>query len=111
MQGAINQVKSASHQQGAVSSLAAFGLAGGATADASDRPWGMGVPLRPKFGSRQTHARRDPTRAGWLLQATGAGGESVSLASAPPLRAARLARKSSSCGGGCGCRSCQGRKR
>ena len=110
LQGAIAQVKSDAHRQGAGTSLAAFGCDAGATADASDRPWGMGVPLRPKFDSRQGSPRRDPTQAGWLMRPATASGESVSLASAPPLRAGRLSRKTG-CGGGCGCRGCQGRKR
>ena len=109
LQGAIAQVKSAAHRQGAGSSLSAFGFDGAATADASDRPWGMGVPLRPKFGSQQGSPRHDPTQAGWLMRPATASGECGSLASVPPLRAPRLSR-TSGCGGGCGCRSCTGGK-
>lgn len=47
---AIGQVKSQVHQQGARLSLGAFGLGGQPTADTGDRPWGMGVPLRPRVG-------------------------------------------------------------
>ncbi len=47
---AIGQVKSQVHQQGARLSLGAFGLGGQPTADTDDRPWGMGVPLRPRVG-------------------------------------------------------------
>jgi hypothetical protein len=97
LQGAIAQIKKAAHQQGAGASLAAFGFDAGASADAGDRPWGMGVPLRPRFGSRQGGARRDPTQA-----------PGVSLATASPLRPARMPRTSRR-GGGCGCRDCQGR--
>lgn len=85
LSGAIDQLQRSAHQQAAGSSLAAFGLAGGATAEASDRPWGIGVPLRPRFGAAPAGSPR-----------TSAG-----LASAPPLRTARLHRSS------CGCRSCK----
>ena len=85
LQGAIAQVKGAAHQEAAVTSLAAFGLGAGATADADDRPWGMGVPLRPKLAGRPHHAR----------------GDGPSLATVPALRAARRA------GCGCGCRTCR----
>ena len=47
---AIGQVKAQVHQQGARLSLGAFGLGGQPTADTDDRPWGMGVPLRPRVG-------------------------------------------------------------
>lgn len=47
---AIGQIKAQVHQQGARLSLGAFGLGGQGTADTDDRPWGMGVPLRPRFG-------------------------------------------------------------
>lgn len=48
---AIDQVKAQAHQQGAQHSLGAFGLAVGASGDAVDRPWGAGVPLRPRVGA------------------------------------------------------------
>ncbi|WP_300450163.1 hypothetical protein [Accumulibacter sp.] len=72
--GAIAQVRGAAHEQGASGSLAAFGLASGEVADAADRPWGAGVPLRPRFGSARPMARRDPTQPGWLASAPSAGG-------------------------------------
>jgi hypothetical protein len=98
LHGAIAQVKSEAHQQGAGQSLAAFGHDGGATGDAVDRPWGMGVPLRPRFGSREAGARREASSAGWLMQP-------ASIASATPLRAPRLPKRR---GCGCGCPGCQG---
>jgi len=103
--GAIQQVQDGNHQQAAGGSLSAFGLDGRtATASAADRPWGQGVPLRPKFGSRQPGTRRDPTQAGWLLQPATPLGRSANLASSKPLSAARLTRrKGCGCGGGCGC--------
>lgn len=108
LKGAISEVKAAAHQQGAGNSLASFGLDGSATADTSDRPWGMGVPLRPRFGSREPGTQRDPTQAGWLLKPATPLGRSASLASAAPLAASRLARRRS-CGCGCGGRGgCKG---
>lgn len=47
---AIGQVKAQAHRQGARLSLGAFGLGGQPTSDTDDRPWGMGVPLRPRVG-------------------------------------------------------------
>ena len=103
LRGAIAQVKDAAHQQGAATSLAGFGFAGGASADTTDRPWGMGVPLRPRFGSGKGTSSRDPTQAGWLMQPAGPG-PNATLASATPLRAMR--RTGHGCG--CGCRGCRG---
>lgn len=89
LQATISQIKSAAHQEGAGNSLASFGLSG-TSADAGDRPWGTGVPLRPKFrgGSRPSPAKD-------------------ALASVTPLRAARLDAR----GGNCGCSGCGGRKK
>lgn len=106
--GAIQQLKADSHQQASGASLQAFGLdSRAAAADASDRPWGQGLPLRPKFGSRQSGTRRDPTQAGWLLQPATPLGRSATLASSPPLGGSRLSRRKGcgcGCGGGCGCK-------
>ena len=106
LQGAISQIKDSAHHQGAGTSLAAFGFDADSAADADDRPWGMGVPLRPKFGSRKGGRRRDPTQAGWLMPPTAADGVGGSLASATPLRAPRWSGASRR---GCGCRDCQGK--
>jgi hypothetical protein len=83
LQGAIAQVKGDAHQQGAGSSLKAFGLASASTAETEDRPWGAGVPLRPRFGSSLAGTRRDPTQAGWVTRpatppAAGASGAGTS---------------------------------
>lgn len=91
LQPAIDEVKRTAHRQGAGSSLAAFGLAGAATAEAVDRPWGSGIPLRQRF---ELPDRSPAPRA-------------AGLASELPLRAARLARRGG-CGSGCGCRACRG---
>jgi LysM repeat protein len=51
---AITQVKGQAHQAQARQSLTAFSVNSSApTADTDDRPWGAGVPLRPRFGSGQ----------------------------------------------------------
>lgn len=107
LQGAITGIKDSAHQQGASISLAAFGLDPQGGAETDGRPWGMGVPLRPKFGSAKGARRHDPAQAGWLmlpLPSERAGG---SLASAAPLRTPRWSRGS---GCGCGCSDCQGHK-
>ena len=49
--GAIQQRHDARHQRGAADSLRAFGQAAGATEATDDRPWGAGVPLRPRLGA------------------------------------------------------------
>ncbi|MDB5860580.1 MAG: hypothetical protein JWQ76_4269, partial [Ramlibacter sp.] len=85
LQVAIAQVKNTAHQQGAVDSLGAFGHAAAATADAADRPWGMGVPLRQRFGGRT--ARPQP------------------FARPPAPRPPRLTTRH---GSGCGCTGCKG---
>ena len=85
LQGAIAQVKDAAHQQGAAASLGAFGHAGAASSDAADRPWGSGVPLRPRF--------------------TGQASRTSAFARPPTPRAPRLGTRH---GCGCGCASCQG---
>ena len=68
--GAIGQTRALSHQSSASASLTAFGLAATATGDSSERPWGAGVPLRPKFGAGIPGARRDPTQPGWAAVPT-----------------------------------------
>lgn len=95
LQGAIAQVKGEAHQQAAGSSLNAFGLSSAGTAGTDDRPWGAGVPLRPKFGSSVAGTRRDPTQAGWVTQPV-----------TPPTasKAANSPRSAPSAKTGCGCR-------
>lgn len=102
LQGAIAQVKREAHQQGASTSLNAFGLDAGNTTDNTDRPWGAGVPLRPRFGSSLSGARRDSTQAGWVTQPA-----------SPPTASARpktgQMRGSTPVRTGCGCHSRRGK--
>jgi LysM repeat protein len=105
LQGAITGIKETAHQQGASIGLAAFGLDSQGSAETDGRPWGMGVPLRPKFGSAKSARRQDPTQAGWSMRPLPAGRASASLASVAPLRTPRWSRRS---GCGCGCSDCHG---
>ncbi len=85
--GAIGETRARSHQAGADASLAAFGLAAADTGDSSSRPWGAGVPLRPRFGGGTAAARRDPTLPGWLPggSATGSGAPATTAPAAKPV--------------------------
>jgi LysM repeat protein len=98
LSGAIAQTRAQDHQAGADASLAAFGLAAAATGDSSQRPWGAGVPLRPRFGTGTIAARRDPTQPGWLA-ATPAAANTGSSTPATTVSAA----KASGPKPGCGC--------
>lgn len=94
--GAIANVKGSAHQQGATTSLHAFGIAAADTADTDTRPWGAGVPLRPRFGSQGGATRRDPTQAAWIARPA-----------TPPTASARptsTATARSTPRVGCGCR-------
>jgi hypothetical protein len=99
LHGAIAEASGAAHRQAAATSLAAFGVASDGAADATDRPWGMGVPLRPRFGGRQRLASG---------AAAGRRAASASVASVAPSRSAR---SEAGCGGGCGCRGCRQQRR
>lgn len=101
--GAIAEVKSDAHRQGASNSLGAFGVASGEVADSADRPWGAGVPLRPKFGSARPAARHDPTLPGWSSAGKPAAGgaSTVSTAAVP---------RSTAAAGDCGCRGRRSRR-
>lgn len=98
LQGAIAQVKSDAHQQGANTSLNAFGLEAAGAADNTDRPWGAGVPLRPRFGSSLSGMKRDPIQAGWVTQPA-----SPPTASARP-KTSQTRSYSAKTATGCGCR-------
>lgn len=101
--GAIAQVKSEAHQQGASSSLAAFGLTSNEEpADSADRPWGAGVPLRPRFGSARPAARRDPTQPAWATAGKPATSSAPALSTASVGRSTALA--------DCGCRGRRARR-
>ena len=98
VQGAIAGVKGEAHQQGATASLHAFGVAAAETADNAERPWGAGVPLRPRFGSQLGATRRDPTQAAWIAQPA-----TPPTASIGPTMATRSTRAAPA-KAGCGCR-------
>lgn len=51
---AIAQAQGQAHQSQARQSANAFGVNGSQGADTQDRPWGAGVPLRPRVGSGQS---------------------------------------------------------
>lgn len=95
VQATIDQRHDQSHQHTAQTSLHAFGLGGGATAAADGRPWGAGVPLRPRLGQAALTTGERPAAARYLTPPTGAG----SLPAAPLRPATRKA--------GCGCRRCR----
>lgn len=98
LQGAIAQIKGEAHQQAAGTSLNAFGLSSASTAGTDDRPWGAGVPLRPKFGSSVAGTRRDHTVAGWVTQPV----TPPTASAAKP--ASNTKRSTPSTKAGCGCR-------
>jgi LysM repeat protein len=106
VQGAIASIKSDAHQQGAGNSLRGFGLGGGDTADTDARPWGAGVPLRPRFGASKGALRRDPTQAGWLATPLAS-----TTATAPPggLASQTASSSKTSAGRDCGCRGSKSR--
>lgn len=95
VQAAIGQRHDLTHQRTAQASLHAFGLGGGATAAADGRPWGAGVPLRPRLGQAALTIGERPTATRYLTPPAGAG-----KGPAAPLRPAT--RKT-----GCGCRRCR----
>ena len=101
--GVIASTTGAAHQEGASASLNAFGLARSVTANTDARPWGAGVPLRPRFGAAQSGGHSDPTQPGWFVQPA-----SPPVASAGS-RVATVKRSSANRPLGCGCRSRRGR--
>lgn len=125
--GVISQAHGQAHQQGAGQSRAAFGLGAGDTSDTDNRPWGAGVPLRPRFGSGQPASRLDPTQAGWTsttFKPSSGSGINTPHNSGTALRApatstpssaksgskARVSRASVGSASGCGCRGGRSRK-
>lgn len=131
LQGSITQAKGQMHQQGATQSRSAFGLGATPTNDTDDRPWGAGVPLRPRFGAgRMSASRIDPTQPGWntttVAASSGAGSARNSAtalrapASVSPTAAssggtalkgkARVSQASTTRAPGCGCRGARSRK-
>jgi LysM repeat protein len=127
--GTIAQARGQVHQQGAGQSRAAFGLGASAgndsQTDTDSRPWGMGVPLRPRFGSGQSASRLDPTQPGWsttvLRSASGNNTHNNTHNSATALRSpiantstgagtAKARVSQAGKGPGCGCRGGRSRK-
>jgi hypothetical protein len=88
--GAIEQRRGQVHADGASRALAAFGLPDLQSAALDQRPWGSGVPLRPR-------------RGGSTVPATPKG------VAATVLPGASAARWTSRCGCGGGCGRCSGR--
>lgn len=101
--GAIANVKGEAHQQGATTSLHAFGIAAADTADTGTRPWGAGVPLRPRFGSQSGATRRDPTQAAWIARPSTPPTASARPASTATARSTARSTPRVGCG-------CRGRK-
>lgn len=95
VQAAIGQRHDLTHQHTAQASLHAFGLGGGATAAADGRPWGAGVPLRPRLGQAALTIGGRPAAARYLTPQAGAG-------KVPPAPLRPATRKT-----GCGCRRCR----
>lgn len=125
LNGTIAQARGQVHQQGAGQSRAAFGLGVSAGSDSQgdtdSRPWGMGVPLRPRFGSGQPASRLDPTQPGWsttvLKTASGSSPHNSATALRAPIASTTSGKGSAkarvsqaSTGPGCGCRGGRSRK-
>ena len=89
-QGAIAASRASAHRADAARSLAAFGIGGGVPAEQADRPWGVGVPLRPRLGGRKAPLRTP-----------------LSTRLSTPLASA-LRSRLRPCGTGCGCSKCGG---
>lgn len=98
---AIGQVKAQVHQQGARLSLGAFGLGSQGTADTDDRPWGMGVPLRPRFGGAAEAGPHEPMATRMALGSAVPRDASTAVAGRTTPRANR---GSTPVSRGCGCK-------
>ncbi len=114
----IEQTKGEQHQSKARQSLQAFGVQPAPTSDAQGRPWGAGVPLRPRVGSGQAPAQVDAQRmalrhpvasANTALQASAASAN-VGARRGQATSTVRKASTGRSSAGGRGC-GCSGRKR
>jgi len=97
VQGAIGNVKRGSHREAVTITRQAFGVAASATADNVARPWGTGVPLRPRLASVQGVVRRDPTEPAWVAGSAAAKTASTSSVTSPKP-------KDTAPRPGCGCR-------
>lgn len=98
---AIGQVKAQVHQQGARLSLGAFGLGGQPTADNDDRPWGMGVPLRPRVGGL---VDAGPVMPVATRMALGSAVPRNAVTPASGTGASRSTRSATPASRGCGCK-------
>ncbi|HIV69413.1 MAG TPA: hypothetical protein H9903_00635 [Candidatus Aquabacterium excrementipullorum] len=98
---AIGQVKAQVHQQGARLSLGAFGLGGQPTADTDDRPWGMGVPLRPRIGGAVDAGPVVPVATRMALGSAVPRNATTSTSTAS---AGRSTRSTTPVSRGCGCK-------
>jgi LysM repeat protein len=98
---AIGQVKAQVHQQGARLSLGAFGLGGQPTADTDDRPWGMGVPLRPRVGGA---VETGPVVPVATRMALGSAVPRNAVTSTRTASTGRSARGATPVSRGCGCK-------
>lgn len=85
-QGSIAASRAQAHSTGAARSLAAFGITRTPPAGQAERPWGAGVPLRPRLGGVAAAPTSFPATT----------------------RASALRGRYRPCGGGCGCRQCGG---
>lgn len=97
---AIRDTKAQAHQRGARQSLGAFGVPAAETADTQDRPWGAGVPLRPRLGGG---AARNPEPLPTRM-ALNSPTRSTAAASAQGSSSSARARGASPASRGCGCR-------
>lgn len=113
LQAAIGQVKSDVHQQQARRSQHAFGVSARAEADtdSQDRPWGAGVPLRPRVGSGVAAPAPDVQRMS-LRHPVAPTTPSPSTASVAGTRVSpgRRSAVAAPVSRGCGCRGRRGRR-
>jgi len=107
----IQQVKGEAHQQQAQRSQQSFGRAVRVEADTHDRPWGAGVPLRPRIGSGVVASEPDAQRLALRqpVPSTTQGSRASSAAQAPRARTA-ASLSTTPVSRGCGCRGRRGRR-
>lgn len=103
---AIDQARGQAHEQDAGQSRTAFGLGGATDADTQDRPWGAGVPLRPRLGSGRAAPR--PASTHLALNSPASSGPAAAGAQ-PAGRPGARSSSTSRTAPGCGCRGRRGR--
>jgi hypothetical protein len=113
---AIGQVKNEAHRQGTGRSLSAFGVGPAGSGDMQGRPWGAGVPLRPRVGSGLATAEPSPTHLalGAPVVSTTVGASPAvrtgkAAAPSPGWRTGALTTRGSAVSAGCGCKGRRGR--